>query len=434
MSRKLSMKDIERACRQFDDDAPARPRRAKPAKAARQARTPLPVVRHTDTGQPVHVWTPHLDSAAWRQAQDFASLPVVHPRGLALMPDVHVGRGVCVGSVLPTLGALVPAAAGTDLGCGMLAARLDMRARQLPDSLRAVRKHLERRIPAGAGQAHRQLPEALLGVWQRVQAGYAQATAPHPRLALAHPERHLGTLGGGNHFVELSLDEQGTVWVVIHSGSRGPGSMLGQWFIDQAWRRAREQGQKIAHLGWFPDDDPLFQPYVQALGWAQGFAHANRQAMLAQVLDVLELELGRRPVPQGQVVECHHNYVARETHFGEEVWITRKGAIRAGAGEMGIVPGSMGDKTFIVRGRGVAESWCSCAHGAGRAMTRTAARAQFTVADLKKAVAGVECRISRARVDEIPGAYKPIAQVMEHQGDLVEVVHTLKQVLCLKGD
>ena len=438
MSRKLSRADIEREYDRFNDE----PRRARmPGEKAlrRQAKnaaskTPLPVLRYTATGQPVRIWTPHLDSAAWRQAEDFASLPFVHPKGLALMPDVHVGRGVCVGSVLPTVGALVPAAAGTDLGCGILAARLDLSAAQLPDSLRAVRKRLESRIPAGSGQSHKALPDELLPLWLEVSGGYAEATAMHPRLALKQPERHLGTLGGGNHFVELSLDSKSNVWVVIHSGSRGPGSMMGQWFIDQAWRRAKAEGVKLAHLGWFPDDDPLFEGYVKALLWAQDFALANRKAMLAQVLDVLELERGVRPEVVGEAINCHHNYVARERHFGEDLWITRKGAIRAQEDDLGVVPGSMGTETYLVRGKGLAESYCSCAHGAGRAMTRTAARAQFTVADLRKSVAGVECRVSKSRVDEIPQAYKPIKQVMVHQSDLVETVDVLKQALCLKGD
>ena len=438
MSKKLSRADIAREFDRFNDE-PRRVSRPGDKALRRQAaastkKADLPVLRYTDTGQPVRVWTPHLDSAAWRQAQDFASLPFVHPRGLALMPDVHVGRGVCVGSVLPTVGALVPAAAGTDLGCGMLAVQLDLVANQLPDSLRAVRKKLEARIPAGAGQTHRAVPLEVCALWETMRPGYERITAHHPRLALSQPERHLGTLGGGNHFVELSLDTRSRVWVVIHSGSRGPGSALGQWFIDQAWRRAKAEGKPLAHLGWFPDTDPLFESYVQALMWAQDFALLNRQVMLAQVLDVLELERGTRPTLVSEAINCHHNYVARESHFGEDLWITRKGAIRAGVGEWGVVPGSMGAETYIVKGKGVAESYCSCAHGAGRAMTRTAARAQFTVSDLKKAVAGVECRISKSRVDEIPMAYKPIKQVMAHQTDLVEQVEVLKQIMCLKGD
>lgn len=438
MSKKLSRAAIDAAYDDLDDGealAAPKPRVPKASRPhASKEGAPLPVLRHTDNGTPVRVWTPHLDSAAWRQAQDFASLPFVHPRGLALMPDVHVGRGVCVGSVLPTVGALVPAAAGTDLGCGMMAVRLDLTARQLPDNLRAVRKRLEARIPAGAGQAHREVPERTARAWQGMADGYARVTALHPKLALREPERHLGTLGGGNHFVEIALDEKSGVWVVIHSGSRGPGSAIGQWFIDQAWRRAKAEGKALAHLGWFPDTDPLFDPYVQGLLWAQDFALKNREAMLAAVLDTLEVEMGRRPAITGEAINCHHNYIAREAHFGSEMWVTRKGAIRAGVGEWGVVPGSMGAETYIVKGKGLAESYCSCAHGAGRAMSRTQAREHFTVADLKKAVAGVECKITRARVDEIPQAYKPIRQVMAHQQDLVEPVFVLKQILCLKGD
>jgi tRNA-splicing ligase RtcB len=434
MSKKLSRVAIE-ATYDADEREYQRARRVKtPKKFTQDQVDALPVVRYTDGGQPVTMWTPHLDSMAWRQVQDFASLPFVHPKGLALMPDVHVGKGVCVGSVLPTVGALVPAAAGTDLGCGMLAVRLDLNARQLPDNLRALRKRLELRIPAGSGQSHREVPASVAAAWQARQGTYGQVTARHPRLALKDPARHLGTLGGGNHFVEISLDETSGVWIVIHSGSRGPGSALGQWFIDQAWSRAKAEGKALAHLGWFPESDPLFVPYVEALMWSQDFALVNRQLMLEAVMDALELELGRRPAITGEAINCHHNYVAREQHFGQDLWITRKGAIRAGVGEWGIIPGSMGAETYIVKGKGVAESYCSCAHGAGRAMTRTQARAQFTVQDLKKAVAGVECQVSKARVDEIPNAYKPIKQVMAHQQSLVEPLFVLKQVLCLKGD
>lgn len=433
MSKTLSRAAIE-AAYEIDQPQDRPPRRPKALRAPSANAVALPVVRYTDQGQPVTVWTPHLDSAAWRQAQDFARLPFVFPKGLALMPDVHVGQGVCVGSVLPTVGALVPAAAGTDLGCGMLAVRLDLNARQLPDNLRALRKGLEAAIPVGAGQSHREIPDAVAQAWAAQRGTYERVTGPHPRLALREPARQLGTLGGGNHFVELSLDEHSGVWVVIHSGSRGPGSALGQWFIDQAWRRAKAEGQTLAHLGWFADTDPLFEPYVAALMWAQDFALLNRRLMLEAVLATLEAALGRRAQVIGEAVNCHHNYVARERHFGEDLWVTRKGAIRAGVGEWGIVPGSMGAATYIVRGKGVEASYCSCAHGAGRAMSRTQARAHFTVGDLKKAVAGVECKISRSRVEEIPQAYKPIRQVMAHQHDLVDTVFVLKQVVCLKGD
>lgn len=437
MTRRLTRAEIEAAFEPDDNPTPSafrsgRPKRARITPDAKALA--LPIVRHTETGAPVRIWSPHLDSAAWRQVQDFASLPFLHPKGLALMPDVHVGRGVCIGSVLPTLGALVPAAAGTDLGCGMVAVRLDLQAHQLPDNLRAVRKRLELRIPSGAGQAHRSVEDRIGQAWAGLEAGYLRATDAHPRLRLRAPAHQLGTLGGGNHFVEMSLDEHAQAWIVIHSGSRGPGSAIGQWFIDQAWRRAKADGATLAHLGWFSEDDPLFEPYVRGVLWAQDFALESRKQMLASVLDVLELELGRRPAIVGEAVNAHHNYIARERHFGEDVWITRKGAIRAGVGEWGVVPGSMGAETYIVRGKGVADSWCSCAHGAGRAMSRKQAREQFTVTDLKKATAGVECRVSRSLVDEIPNAYKPIRQVMAHQQDLVEPMFVLKQVLCLKGD
>ena len=308
MSKKLSQAAINAAYNDVDDGQELVAPRPRVPKALRKKApsepSQLPVLRYTDTGQPVRIWTPNLDSAAWRQAQDFASLPFIHPKGLALMPDVHVGRGVCVGSVLPTVGALVPAAAGTDLGCGMMAVRLDLNARQLPDNLRALRKRLENRIPAGAGQSHREVPEHVMRAWKTMEDRYLEVTAFHPRLSLRDPQRHLGTLGGGNHFVEISLDERSQVWVVIHSGSRGPGSALGQWFIDQAWRRAKAEGSALAHLGWIPEQDPLFDPYVQGLLWSQDFALLNRQVMLKEVMDVLEIEMGSRPGINGEAINC----------------------------------------------------------------------------------------------------------------------------------
>lgn len=441
MSRKLSRFEIEST----NDDAldsqdfrrwsaVEKKQKKLKDKEVKYASSDLPVIRYTELGSPVKVWTRALDSHAWKQAQDFASLPFIHPKGLALMPDVHVGKGVCVGSVLPTLGAIVPSAAGTDLGCGMIAVQLDLKAHQLPDNLKSLRRLIESRIPTGSGGVHKELPLEMHDVWNGLNDSYKLSISSHSSLYRENGWKNLGTLGSGNHFVEISLDKHDGVWIVLHSGSRGVGSIIGQYFIDKAYRRAKENGSVLAHLGWFPDDDPLFDDYVKAVNWAQIFASKNREMMLQQVLNCLEVTLGFVPEIINEAINCHHNYVAHETHFGQNVWITRKGAIRAGKNEWGIIPGSMGAETFIVKGKGSEDSYCSCAHGAGRSMTRTQAKQQFTVKDLKSQVSGVECQVSKSRIDEIPAAYKPIKDVMDNQKDLVEIVHILKQVLCIKGD
>lgn len=441
MSRKLNRFEIESSYADSVDksehrrwSAVEKKNQKSKIKHQKSAGLTLPIVRYTELGSPVSVWTPDVETSAWNQAQEFASLPFIHPKGLALMPDVHAGKGVCIGSVLPTLGALVPAAAGTDLGCGMIAVQLKLKAHQLPDNMRSLRKLIEARIPTGSGGAHKELPDDLTAAWKMLSENYHRSVVNHPNLYKEKGWKNLGTLGSGNHFIEICLDESNVVWIVIHSGSRGVGSVIGQYFIDKAQRRAKENGVLLPHLGWFPDDDPLFEDYVQALDFAQDFAFKNREAMLKKVMDCLEVGLGYRPEIMQEAINCHHNYVAHENHFKQKVWVTRKGAIRAGKGELGIVPGSMGTETYIVKGKGNVDSYCSCAHGAGRLMSRNQARQQFTVKDLKSQVAGVECQVSKSRVDEIPGAYKPIKQVMKNQENLVEVVCVLKQVLCVKGD
>lgn len=437
MATRLTRAQIQDACAQPRDDKPRKPktkRKDRPLSPAKEHEAVLPVIRMSDGGKPVRIWTPHLDSMAWRQTNAFASLPFVHPQGMALMPDVHPGRDVCVGSVLPTVGAIVPSAVGTDVGCGMMAVKLSMSGHQLPDNLRALRISMEKSTPLGAGQTHRVPPDLALHSWTGFADGYSRVASVNPRASIPEPARHMGTLGGGNHFVELCLDEKSGAWIVVHTGSRGPGAALAQWFINQAHRRVKEHGQEHGKLGWFPDDDPLFRPYTDAISWAQDFARMNREVIMEMAIQSLAAAIGWRPQVEGHVINCHHNYVALEQHFGISTWVTRKGAISAQAGEWGVVPGSMGDRTYIVKGKGSEDSFCSCAHGAGRRMSRKSARERYNVKDLKDATRGVECRISRSRVDEIPLAYKPIKQVMQHQLDLVEPVFELKQVLCLKGD
>jgi tRNA-splicing ligase RtcB len=380
-----------------------------------------------------------LEAQAHEQLRNIASIPFVGP-WVAVMPDVHLGKGATVGSVIPTRGAIIPAAVGVDIGCGMAAVRTTLRASDLPDNLAQLRSSIERSVPVGNGPGgeHRRLPDshetrlARSGLVTRLEA----IKAKHRKIRTDKLDRQIGTLGGGNHFIEICLDETGSVWVMLHSGSRGTGNLIGTYFIEQA----REQ---LAHrvlgfhlpdkdLAFFMEGEPLFDDYVEAVSWAQDYARANREAMMDRVLHEM-----RHRLPKFQLeklaVNCHHNYVQKETHGGEELLVTRKGAVSAREGELGIIPGSMGTQSYIVRGKGNSESFHSCSHGAGRVMSRTAARQQITLKQRREATAHVECRKDAAVIDESPAAYKPIDAVMAAQSDLVEVVHTLRQVVCIKG-
>lgn len=435
--KRLSRQDIERAYQEPKGRARKKEKQVRKADASLQkvadseswSSTGLPQVRETEGGVPVRIWTQELEASAWRQLSSLASLPFMHPRGIAVMPDVHLGSGACVGSVLPLRKAMVPAAVGLDIGCGMVAVKLDLRANQLPDNLRPLRLAIEEMVPLGSGGSHQEIrsPEAWLGLEGR----YLEITEKHRRTFKKSAGLQLGTLGAGNHFIEVCLDESSGVWVMIHSGSRGVGALIGQCFIEKAHRRTLElEGRG---LGWLPEGDPLFEDYRNAVLWAQDYAKENRAAMLRATLEAMRRCLGKPIRVLGEAINCHHNYVAREHHFGEDLWVTRKGAIRAGVGEWGIIPGSMGAESFIVQGKGNPDSYCSCSHGAGRLMSRTLARERFTTVDLRKQTSNVECRKDRAIVDEIPMSYKPIRKVMKEQEDLVDVVHTLKQVICIKG-
>ncbi|HEY5637219.1 MAG TPA: RtcB family protein [Burkholderiales bacterium] len=398
----------------------------------------MPVIQELHEGRvPVRVYTDSLEPAARAQLVNVSKLPIVHHH-VAAMPDVHLGIGATVGSVIPTRGAIIPAAVGVDIGCGMIAARLSLHANDLDaQKLRRVFDAITRHVPVGFAQ-HEETA-ARVDAAKPFRRDLRRILERHPgvqkRLGKRSDwTRQLGTLGGGNHFIELCLDESNQAWVMLHSGSRGIGNALGMHFIELAKREAERLQQQLPDrdLAWFAEGTPAFDDYVEAVGWAQDYARVNRAEMLDIVLATL-----RRHLPGFettlQAVNCHHNYVARERHYGEAVWVTRKGAIRAGAGELGIIPGSMGVQSYIVRGRGNAESFESCAHGAGRQMSRHAARKRFSVADLEAQTAGVVCRKDKGVLDEIPGAYKDIDEVMANQSDLVEVVHTLKQVLCVKG-
>lgn len=405
----------------------------------------------TDGGKPVKAWTHGVtvEADARRQLENVAKLPFVFHH-VAAMPDVHWGLGATIGSVIPTKGAIVPAAVGVDLGCGMAAVRTSLTSHQLPENLRDLRSAIEKAVPHG--RTHRgkkgmdrgswtNPPERITHVWQHathkgepLETGLKAILDKHPKLKDGNSLTHMGTLGTGNHFVEVCLDEVDRVWVMLHSGSRGIGNKIGTYFIDKAKREAEANGVPLpdTDLAWLPEGTDLFTDYVQAVGWAQDFARANRQAILHAVLMVMAHQLP--PFTTDEIaVNCHHNYVEEEEHYGERIWVTRKGAIRARAGELGIIPGSMGAKSFIVRGLGNPESFHSCSHGAGRAMSRSAARQKYTLEEHEKATAGVECRKDKEVLDETPGAYKDIDTVMAAQTDLVEVVHTLKQVVCVKG-
>lgn len=380
-----------------------------------------------------------LEAQAADQLRNVAGLPFIHSH-LAVMPDVHFGRGATVGSVIPTNGAIIPAAVGVDIGCGMMAARTSLKADHLPDSLAGARSEIERAVPVGNGKGgdHRTAPASVSTRLAKTDLAerFERIRGKHPKIGGHKLIGQLGTLGGGNHFIELCLDEAGSVWVMLHSGSRGTGNMVGQYFISRAReelaRRVLDFHVPDKDLAFFLEGEPLFDDYVEAVGWAQDYARANREAMMERVLRVLRKAQGGFTTDKA-AVNCHHNYVQRERHFGAEVWLTRKGAVSAREGELGIIPGSMGAKSFIVRGKGQAESFCSCSHGAGRVMSRAQAKRTFTLEDHAAATDGVECRKDDGVIDETPAAYKDIDAVMAAQSDLVEVVHTLKQVVCVKG-
>jgi len=399
----------------------------------------MPIAQELKGGRvPVKIWTPDVEAQARRQLENVASLPIVHGH-VAAMPDVHAGIGATVGSVIPTRGAIIPAAVGVDIGCGLHALQLSLTANDLPASLGRIRSAIEAAVPVGFGM-HTGRGARRETAAKSMAKGLRRIVERSPRIASMQKNfgetwvRQLGTLGGGNHFIELSLDESQNAWVMLHSGSRGIGNVIGRHFIERARREMERQDVHLPDrdLGWLAEGTPAFDEYVEAVDWAQDYAMENRREMMQAILGAIAPHLPPFEVV-GEAINCHHNYVAREKHFGDNVYVTRKGAIRAGEGEMGIIPGSMGAKSFIVRGKGNPESLCSCAHGAGRAMSRTEAKRRFSRADLERQTAGVECRKDAGVIDEIPAAYKDVDAVMAHQSDLVEVVHTLKQVLCVKG-
>jgi tRNA-splicing ligase RtcB len=402
-------------------------------------------VIHDGEGKPIKAWTVgvQFDDGAKRQLQNIAQLPFIH-RWVAAMPDVHFGTGATVGSVIATKGAVIPAAVGVDIGCGMMAVRTDLDASRLPDDLGQMRSIIEAAVPHGRtddGRANDRgawanPPARHVAAWQRIAAGFAKIVEKYPKLGRGVDVQHLGTLGSGNHFIEVCIDERDRVWFMLHSGSRGVGSRIGRLFIELAKQDMRKWFINLpdVDLAYFPEGTEHFRDYLEAVTWGQLYAQTNREVMMGAILDALR-DSGILPPfdATSVVVNCHHNYVAWESHYGENVLVTRKGAVRARSGDYGIIPGSMGARSYIVRGKGNDESFHSCSHGAGRAMSRGEARRRFTVEDHEEATRGIECRKDVEVIDETPAAYKPIDLVMEAQRDLVDVVHTLGQVICVKG-
>ena len=402
------------------------------------------LVEDVPGGVPLKMWTRGVpvDDDAKRQLVNAARLPIVF-RHIAAMPDVHFGIGATVGSVIPTRKAIIPAAVGVDIGCGMIACKTTLVAADLPDNLGPLRSAIERAVPHGStpqkkGRDHGSWdspPDLVDTVWAKLAVEFEALCELHPRIRNTNNRKHLGTLGTGNHFIEVCLDEAGAVWFMLHSGSRGVGNAIGKHFIELARKDAELHQRNLPDrdLAYFEEGAQYFGDYVRAVGWAQRFAACNREVMMTNLIATVRKAIAKPFEAHVEAVNCHHNYVQQERHFGEDVYLTRKGAVSAKRGQLGIIPGSMGERSFIVRGLGNAESFESCSHGAGRVMSRTQAKQQFTVADQIKATEGVECRKDAGVIDEIPMAYKDIDAVMNAQKDLVEIVHTLKQVVCVKG-
>lgn len=394
---------------------------------------------------PIKMWTQGVpvEEAAKKQLLNAANLPFIF-KWMAAMPDVHLGKGATIGSVIPTKGAIIPAAVGVDIGCGMIAVKTSLVASDLPDNLAPLRTAIERAVPHGrsVGRGRRDEgswenpPPEADAAWSLLVDDFKTITNKYPRLNKTNNHKHLGTLGTGNHFIEVCLDETQQVWFMLHSGSRGVGNAIGEHFITLAKKDMERWFINLPDkdLAYFAEGTDHFDDYFFAVNWAQRFAKQNRELMMQNVIKAVRSLIHKPFTADMLAVNCHHNYVAREKHFGaNNVLVTRKGAVSARKDELGIIPGSMGACSFIVRGLGNEESFHSCSHGAGRSMSRNEAKRRFTMEDHAKATEGVECRKDADVVDETPAAYKPIEAVMHAQRDLVEVVHTLKQVVCVKG-
>ncbi|MEP0174456.1 MAG: RtcB family protein [Paraglaciecola sp.] len=392
----------------------------------------------------IKAWTKGVpfEEQAQQQLNNIAAMPLVHSH-IAVMPDVHLGKGATIGSVIPSVDAVIPAAVGVDIGCGMVATKTTLTANQLPDNLSAIRHAFEAAVPHGRTSsrgkrdrgAWHNIPEVVSKEWLKLQLRFERICEKHPAIKKSNHVNHLGTMGTGNHFLELCLDENDAVWIMLHSGSRGVGNRIGTYFIELAKKEMQRHQINLPDmdLAYLEEGSEYFHDYVEAVEWAQDFAAKNREIMMFNSIAALRKQLPVEFSTAELAVNCHHNYISRERHFGKDCYVTRKGAVRAEKGEMGIIPGSMGARSFIVRGLGNPESFNSCSHGAGRVMSRTKAKKVYNVDDQIAATQGVECRKDASVIDEIPHAYKDIEKVMEAQKDLVEVVYTLKQIVCVKG-
>ncbi|MDQ0685511.1 tRNA-splicing ligase RtcB [Streptomyces achromogenes] len=397
----------------------------------------MPYVEMPGAKVPIRMWTDpaSVEEGALQQLRNVATLPWI--KGLAVMPDVHYGKGATVGSVIAMSGAVCPAAVGVDIGCGMSAVKTSLTANDLPGDLSRLRSKIEQAVPVGRGmhddpvdpgQFHGLAAGGWDDFWRRFDD-----VAETVRFRRERAGRQMGTLGSGNHFVELCTSEDGAVWLMLHSGSRNIGKELADHHIGVAQRLPHNQGLVDRDLAVFISDTPQMAAYRNDLYWAQEYAKYNRTIMMALLKDVVRKEFKKAKPTFEQEIFCHHNYVAEERYEGMDLLVTRKGAIRAGSGEYGIIPGSMGTGSYIVKGLGNDKAFNSASHGAGRRMSRTAAKRRFSTRDLVEQTRGVECRKDSGVVDEIPGAYKPIEQVIDQQRDLVQVVAKLKQFICVKG-
>lgn len=396
----------------------------------------------------IKAWTKGVpfEEQAQTQLHNIARMPMIHSH-VAVMPDVHLGKGATIGSVIPSVDAVIPAAVGVDIGCGMVATKTSLKANDLPDNLFAIRSAFEAAVPHGRTNRGRRkgsgrdrgawcnIPDIVAQEWAKLLVRFERICEKHPAIKQTNNVHHLGTMGTGNHFLELCLDEHDGVWLMLHSGSRGVGNRIGNYFIELAKKEMQRHQVNLPDmdLAYLQEGSDYFDDYVEAVEWAQDFARKNREIMMINAISALRKQLPVEFTTADVAVNCHHNYISREHHFGKDCYVTRKGAVRAEKGEMGIIPGSMGERSFIVRGLGNPESFNSCSHGAGRVMSRTQAKKVYNVDDQVAATKGVECRKDASVIDEIPHAYKDIDKVMEAQKDLVEVVYTLKQIVCVKG-
>lgn len=400
-------------------------------------------VLHYEDSRPIKIWTDEVEATALTQLKNLSRLPFINSNGVACMPDVHAGIGSTVGTVIATENAVIPAAVGVDIGCGMNAVRLSLKASDLPDSLKPLRNEIEKRVPLGVGGGHDHMRGVELDLLNKdhaiadlfktiIDPLYKGDAGKFEEKAASQ----LGTLGSGNHFIEVCIDENQDVWIMLHSGSRGIGNMIGTHYIAKAKRNMEQFFITLPddNLAYLPENTEDFDDYMAAVGWAQNYALENRRIMMKEVIEAMKKSIAKPFTITQEAINCHHNYVEKENHFGRNMWVTRKGAIRARQGDLGIIPGSMGQRSYIVRGKGDLQSYCSCSHGAGRVMSRAEAKRRFSITDLIAQTEGVECRKDEGVIDEIPASYKDIDQVMANQTDLVEVVHQLKQVLCIKGN